>query len=119
MNQITLYAISADEKVELLEALGHDGVRFETLPAEKTRSGEPVTIALIGLSAIAVTGLVAYLLKGRKSGRATIGHMVIATPKGTIELRNVQLEFEEEKEASAQMINALQKWMTGAIPKSG
>lgn len=118
MNQIALYAVSADDKVELLEKLGHGGVRFETLPAEKTTYGEPVTIALIGLSAIAITGLVAYLLKGRKSCRATIEHMVITTAKGSIELRNVELEFEEEKEASAQMINALQKWITGAIPKS-
>ncbi|MCC5995687.1 MAG: hypothetical protein JJU18_04880 [Oceanicaulis sp.] len=114
MTNLVLYDVSVDDQIELREKVG-ENVRFETLPAETRAFGEPVTIAVIGLSTIAVTGLVAYLLKGRQSGAVKIAHMRIETPNGSIELNEIELNFENEEEASAQLVNALQGWMAYAI----
>lgn len=115
MNQVVLYAIDADEKIELLDAVGPENVRFDVLPAEQTTYGEPVTIAIVGLTGLAIGGLVAYLLKGRRSGHVTISHIRITTPEGSMELFDVELEFMEEEEASEQLLNALQRWVSGVV----
>lgn len=111
---IILFAVSADDKIDLIERIGPN-VHFNTLPAEGTGYNEPVTIAVISISAVAVGGLVAYLLKGRQSGRATIAHMRVETRNGSIELKDIELEFEKEEEASAQLVKALQGWIAGTI----
>ncbi|MGO7205020.1 hypothetical protein [Rhizobium ruizarguesonis] len=115
MTSITLFNVSADDKIELIEKLDNS-VSFETLPAQGATFNEPVTIAIVAVSAIAVSGLVAYLLKGRQSGRVEIAHMRINTPNGSLELKDIKLEFEKEEEASAQLVNALQGWIAGALP---
>lgn len=116
--EFVLADISATDQLELLDRLGHDAVSFETVAAGGTKAGEPVTIAVIGISAIAASGLVAYLLKGRRKGRARIESMILRGPAGSIEMRGVELEFSEEDEPKSQLVNALQHWI-GAALKGG
>ncbi len=114
-SKLVLGNITAQDQLELLDYLGPDGVRFETLPAGGTRAGEPVTMAVVMLTSLAVSGLVGYLLKGRRSGRARIGFLRVEGASGAVELHDVELAIDEEDEPKAQLLGALQQWLDSAL----
>jgi hypothetical protein len=90
-----------------MQHVGRESLSFKGRPIGSGRAGEPVTIAVVILSQLALTGLAAFLVQTRTSRKMKIGYIKIETPHTSLELREFEFEAKSQEEPKQALIRAL------------
>jgi hypothetical protein len=94
------------DKLELEEEFEPGSVQFEDQEMKGARHGEPTTVAIVLVSAMAIRALAAWLLKERKSD--SIEHVVeIVDQNGKRRVETIKINLTSSKAPKADVIRQL------------